>query len=266
MGMSNAAQSIRNDLKAAGYALRAFSIRSSRTGSVSVEIKDLEIEKGQITQIACAHEKIDRDSATGEILAGGNTFVSVRYAREALETAGAELAARMRAGVRVFGGIHVSADGAGGAHTWHVWTNGDVGRHLRQISPFDGETVAEILASRGELAAVLAAAAPELAEVPEAELAPAAPNADRQLGKLAAAAAAAAAVDAQRAEREQAWSERLAVSLDLLRRAVAELETAAAVTGKISSGGDSFELTIERRRAVDEAETLAEHAIRELDF
>ena len=181
MSMSNAAQKIRIDLKAAGFSLRAFSIRSSRTGSVDVEIKDLGIEKGVITQIACAHEHIDRDSATGEILSGGNTFVSVRYAGEALEAAGAELTARMQAGERVFGGIHVDADGAGHAHTWHVWTNGSVGRHLRQISPFHGEAVAEILASRGELVAVLAPAPVAPAAAPELAPAPAAPAATPEL-------------------------------------------------------------------------------------
>ena len=157
--MSNTAQKIRNDLKAAGYALRAFSIRSCRSGSVTVEIKDLSILKSAITPIACAHEKIDRDEASGEILAGGNTFVTVRYSREALEAAGAELTARLRAGERVFAGVHVDADGADASCIWHVWSNGAVGRHLRQISPCDGEALAELLADRGELAA--AAPAPQ---------------------------------------------------------------------------------------------------------
>jgi hypothetical protein len=156
----NAAQKIRNDLRAAGYALRAFSIRSSKTGSVTVEIKDASIAKGEITQIACQHEQIRRDEATGEILQGGNTFVSVRYAHAALAAAGVELTARLRAGARVFAGVHVDADGAGAAHTWHVWSNGSVGRHLRQISPYGGEALAELLASRGELALALSTPAP----------------------------------------------------------------------------------------------------------
>lgn len=198
MGMSNAAQSIRNDLKAAGYALRAFSIRSARTGSVTVEIKDASIPKSRITEIACRHEKIDRDGS-GEILSGGNTFVSVNYAREALEAAGVELTARLRAGERSFSGLHVDADGADAAHTWHVWSNGAVGRHLRQISPFDGEALAGVLAERGELVAALAApeAAPAEAPGDSAELA--------------------------------ARLERIESARELLRRALGELDTGATV-------------------------------------
>jgi hypothetical protein len=55
-----------------------------------------------------------------------------------------------------FAGIHVDTNGAAASHTWHVWENGNGGRHLEQISPFHGEAVAEILAERGELAAALA--------------------------------------------------------------------------------------------------------------
>lgn len=172
MCMSNAAQNIRNDLKAAGYALRAFSIRSSRTGSVTVEIKDASIRKSRITEIACAHEKIDRDHASGEILGGGNTFVSVRYADAALAAAGVELTARLRAGERTFGSVEVHADGADHGHTWHVWAHGDEGRHLRQISPFDGESLAELLADRGELAGAAPQAPAAPAQAPELAAAP----------------------------------------------------------------------------------------------
>jgi hypothetical protein len=180
MSMSNAAQNIRNDLKAAGFALRSFSVRSSRGGSVTVEIKDLAISKARITEIASAHEKIDRCSVTHEILSGGNTFVSVRYADTAIEPAGAALTARLHAGERNFGAVHVDTEGDR-RHTWHVWSNGAVGRHLRQITPFDGEALAELLASRGELAAVLAAAPAAPAAAPELAPAPAAPAAAPEL-------------------------------------------------------------------------------------
>jgi hypothetical protein len=161
MGMSNAAVLIRNDLKAAGYALRAFSIRTAATGSVTVEIRDASIPKSKITEIACRYESISRDTATGEILSGGNTFISVRYARAALQAAGVELTARLRCGERTFASVHVDGEGADAAHTWHVWSNGAVGRHLLQISPFDGEALAQLLAERGELAAAARPAVPE---------------------------------------------------------------------------------------------------------
>ena len=221
MGMSNAAVAIRTDLKAAGYALRAFSIRSSRTGSVTVEIKDPSIAKRRITEIACAHQHIDRDRATGEILGGGNTFVSVRYSHEALEAAAGELTARLRAGERSFGSLHVDGEGPDAKHTWHVWTTGDLGRHLRQISPFGGEALAELLADRGVLAAVLApapaAAAPDRAELDE--------------------------------RRTHA-----AIALDLLRRAVRELE-----------GCGQLGTVRETDQALNEAEASIKLALRELD-
>lgn len=156
--MSTAAACIRNDLKAAGYSLKQFSIRTAKTGSVTVEIRDASIAKSAVAQLAAQHENISRDEG-GEILSGGNVFVSVRYAREALEAAGAELTARLRCGERVFAGVHVDGEGPGALHTWHVWSNGDVGRHLRQISPFDGAALAEVLAERGELAAAARPAA-----------------------------------------------------------------------------------------------------------
>ena len=237
MGMSNAAQHIRNDLKAAGFKLKLFSVRSSKTGSVTVEIRDASIAKSRITEIASRHEHIDRDNATGEILAGGNTFVTVRYARDVLAAAGAELTLRLRAGEREFGTVHVEATSA---HTWQVWSSGAVGRMLRQISPEGGEGLAELLAERGELGAVC-----------------------KSVWSGSAAQAERAAAHAQ---REQAWSAHLEVSLDLLRRAVSQLEHAQAVTARIAAEPEkTFELTFERRSAADECESLATLAVRELN-
>jgi hypothetical protein len=207
MGMSNAAASIRTDLKAAGYALRAFSIRSARTGSVTVEIKDASIRKSAITELASRHEKIDRDAASGEILSGGNTFVSVSYARNALEAAGAALTKRLHLGQRLFASLQVDSQSADCSHTWHVWSTGAGGRHLRQISPFGGEALAELLAERGELAAALQAPAPELDESRELaarleHIANARELLLRAVSELGATVATVAAADAAMSEAE----------------------------------------------------------------
>lgn len=225
--MSSAARKIRNDLQAAGYRLHSFSIRTSRTGSVRVEIRDPAIAREAVARIASRHEAVRRDEASGEILSGGNTFVTIAYASGALAGAGEGLTARLRAGERRFGGIHVDTTGAASSHTWHVWTNDDIGRHVRQISPFDGAALAEILAERGELQGVAQAAWRELAAAPPA-------------------GSTRAELDERRAH--------ICVALDLLRRATRELDVCAAT--------DSLR---ETDRAMNEAETLVRLALGELE-
>jgi hypothetical protein len=147
--MSNAATQIRKDLKAAGFASRSISVKTSKTGSVRVEIKDASIPAEKVKEIAYRQQKIDRCETTGEILSGGNTFVFVGYARGALKVAGEELTVELQKGRRHFGNLEV--DGVGQACVWGVWIRGEVGRFVQQISPNDGEALAKILAERGEL-------------------------------------------------------------------------------------------------------------------
>ena len=59
------------------------SVRSS-AGSLRVTIKDPSVKRAIVEAIASPHEHIDRDERTGDILRGGNTFLTVEYSDEAL--------------------------------------------------------------------------------------------------------------------------------------------------------------------------------------
>jgi len=81
--MSNA-KDIRNALKnQLGLTSQDVSVRSSR-GAIRVEIK-IPTAKGPIEEIARMAEHVDRCEFSGEILAGGNTFVFVDYSDSALD-------------------------------------------------------------------------------------------------------------------------------------------------------------------------------------
>jgi len=153
--MSNAAQQIRNDIKAAGYSLKAFSIRTRSTGSVTIAIKDAAIPADKIKGIARKHEVVRRCDGSGEILSGGNTFISIGYEAGVLSAAGNKLAQAIEQGERTFAGLHISEDRMN-HYVWTVWTNGPVGHFVRQISRGSNEGVelASVLAERGELSAL----------------------------------------------------------------------------------------------------------------
>lgn len=73
---------IRNELKQHGYNSRRVGVRYQIAGysaAIYVTIKEKEIDKKEIENIAMKYNDIDRDERTGEILMGGNTFVFVDY-------------------------------------------------------------------------------------------------------------------------------------------------------------------------------------------
>ena len=75
-------QTIRQALKEKGYNSRRVSVTYQIAGYsaiIRVTIKELEINKAEIENIVKGFNEIDRDERTGEILEGGNTFVSVNY-------------------------------------------------------------------------------------------------------------------------------------------------------------------------------------------
>lgn len=75
-------QAIRAELKANGYSSRRVGVAIKYSGyssSIRVTIKDREIDKAEIERIARKYRDVDYDEATGEILAGGNTYVFVKY-------------------------------------------------------------------------------------------------------------------------------------------------------------------------------------------
>lgn len=73
------ADHLRAALKAAGYNARRVTVKYDYS-TLRVTLRDATIAKSVIEKIANQFERIDRDTMTGEILCGGNTFVDVAYA------------------------------------------------------------------------------------------------------------------------------------------------------------------------------------------
>lgn len=81
---------IRADIKAAGIPARAVSVRVSDAGyetAVRVKIKDINVDRAVVERVAKRYSEVDRDERSGEILAGGNTFVFVDYDYDVLKNA-----------------------------------------------------------------------------------------------------------------------------------------------------------------------------------
>jgi hypothetical protein len=86
------AATIRAKLKAAGINSRQVSVRVTSGGSIRATIRDLKVRKAVVTEAGAAHEHIDRDCATGEILSGGNRFVFIDYDDAVVRDAAAPIA------------------------------------------------------------------------------------------------------------------------------------------------------------------------------
>ena len=71
-------QEVAAKLKAIGITNKQVSCRSDYN-SINCRIKDLSIDPEVVERIAYEYEKIDRCEYSGEILAGGNTYVFVTY-------------------------------------------------------------------------------------------------------------------------------------------------------------------------------------------
>ena len=74
---------IRAALKKAGFNARQVSVKHQCGGYSSafyVTIRNAEIKKADIEKIVNPFKSVDYDEHTGEVLAGGNDFVFVRYA------------------------------------------------------------------------------------------------------------------------------------------------------------------------------------------
>lgn len=87
---------IRAELKTAGYAPRDFSVRVRDCGystSADVKIKNPEIRSASVERLLSKFESVDRDYATGEILAGGNCYLFVDYADGIFDAPAQEMAA-----------------------------------------------------------------------------------------------------------------------------------------------------------------------------
>ena len=80
------AKALREQLKRVlGLTPRAVSVTMD-AGSLRVCIKDMMVNIEKVEKIAGQYESIRRDERSGEILCGGNTFVSVSYTYEYTDT------------------------------------------------------------------------------------------------------------------------------------------------------------------------------------
>jgi hypothetical protein len=93
MNATEYAAQIRQTLKKShGWSSRQVSVRAeyfSMGSSIDVTVKDPTIPLPVVKAIAEGAESIRRCEASGEILSGGNRYVSVKYSHEAQQTIGA---------------------------------------------------------------------------------------------------------------------------------------------------------------------------------
>lgn len=72
------AKDVRTELKEMGFNSRKISVRKNDCNVVLVTIKDESIDREKIKQLAIRHTDVDYCEKSGEMLAGGNTYVFVR--------------------------------------------------------------------------------------------------------------------------------------------------------------------------------------------
>lgn len=129
MGTNDRCKTIRKALKAdLGANARAVSVRSSKYSlgaTIHVTIKSARFGIADVERIARRVETVRRCEATGEILNGGNTYVSVRYADDAIAPLCAAIESRLTilgslsAGtIETVFGIGVSRDDLDGFTVW----------------------------------------------------------------------------------------------------------------------------------------------------
>lgn len=110
-------QTIKNELKDAGYNTRDFSVSVKDCGystSIRVKIKNPEINRKNVENLLRSHEEYERDRASYEILEGGNTYLFIDYADGVFDTVAQEWAATARGAmdskgecIRLFDGLYL---------------------------------------------------------------------------------------------------------------------------------------------------------------
>ena len=86
--MSNEAKALRSELRAAGFKGRDVTVKHnyfSMGSEIVVTIRNPEIERKAVKEVATSYERISRCEFSGEILGGGNTYLDVNYSEAALE-------------------------------------------------------------------------------------------------------------------------------------------------------------------------------------
>ncbi len=128
---ARAAKEIRDELRAAGVPARAVSVRSdnfSMGSSVNVEIKSLDVSYAVVEAGASKHDRVSRDGF-GEILGGGNMYVTVRVDDDAINAAAA-LVEAMPENARSFMGRRI-VPVSGGSHWSDRFHVPGINTHMR---------------------------------------------------------------------------------------------------------------------------------------
>jgi hypothetical protein len=84
------ADQIKKELKDMGYNSRRVGVRTKGAGysdSIRITIKDVSIREDDIQKIADRYESVRYDEYTGEILSGGNLYITVEYDYDAVKNA-----------------------------------------------------------------------------------------------------------------------------------------------------------------------------------
>lgn len=76
------AKGLRRELKEIGYNNKKVKVRKQSEDKINVAIIDSTVNKDLVEKIANNYEEVDKDHKTNEILAGGNTFVSIENKAE----------------------------------------------------------------------------------------------------------------------------------------------------------------------------------------
>lgn len=144
MSAAEAVVAIRAALKARGWTQRQVSVRRvpcTYDSKITATIRDASIPLSAVKQIVDAYERVGRDEASGEILAGGNTYVAAEYADGVLDALQTEILAALERGERRVRGFDVREDDRGGFRAWHR-------DHTRSFNALTLAGVAEELARR----------------------------------------------------------------------------------------------------------------------
>jgi hypothetical protein len=99
MTRKQAASEIRAAVRAAGFTSRQVAVYMTRGEGVRVVVRDLSVPFGFVQGLAARYERVSRCEMTGEILCGGNLYVSADVDSDAIDAAAAELEAKERDGI-----------------------------------------------------------------------------------------------------------------------------------------------------------------------
>ena len=151
---TDAAKIIRETLKRLGWSNRAVSVRAdyfSMGSAIRVEVKRADVPLNIVRAIARSFERISRCEYSGEILSGGNMYISCRYNRTVAETHGRpwvdplQKVIAQRAGSNELQGVGPywikRIAHSCGPDVFDIWSGGSVGSFLQSCSGVESTAI-----------------------------------------------------------------------------------------------------------------------------